>query len=210
MADFAQWAIACEPALWPDGTFWDAYCGNGGDAAEGVIDGDPVADAVRTIMATRTEWTGTASELLSALAEAAGDHAPKSKAWPDNARALSGRLRLAAAFLRKIGIEIGFGRAGDRTRTRTIHITTNPVGSRPEYAGQEASEPSASPAAMSKSATVDGLTGPDLWAVADGTDSCGRGDCPTGRANPFELGAEADADGTDAKSPPQSGPEKLA
>jgi hypothetical protein len=26
-ADFALWAIACEGALWPVGTFWSAYCG---------------------------------------------------------------------------------------------------------------------------------------------------------------------------------------
>jgi hypothetical protein len=30
----------------------------------------------------------------------------KSKTWPDSPRALSGRLRRAATFLRKVGIEI--------------------------------------------------------------------------------------------------------
>ena len=55
-------------AFWPAGTFWSAYCGNRDEAVEGVIDADPVAAAVRAVMVTRTEWTGTASDLLGALA----------------------------------------------------------------------------------------------------------------------------------------------
>ena len=125
MADFALWATACETALWPAGTFWSAYCGNRDEAVEGVIDADPIATAVRAVMATRTVWTGTASDLLGALAEVAGERVAKSKTWPDSPRALAGRLRRAATFLRKIGIEIGFEREG-RARTRTIHITTDP------------------------------------------------------------------------------------
>ena len=123
MADFALWATACETALWPTGTFWSAYCGNRDEAVEGVIDADPIATAVRAVMATRTVWTGTASDLLGALAEVVGERVAKSKTWPDSPRALAGRLRRAATFLRKIGIEIGFGREG-RARTRTINITT--------------------------------------------------------------------------------------
>ena len=112
MADFALWATACETALWPAGTFWSAYCGNRDEAVEGVIDADPIASAVRAVMLTQTEWTGTASDLLGALAVAAGERIAKSKTWPDSPRALSGRLRRAATFLRKVGIEISFGREG--------------------------------------------------------------------------------------------------
>src|SRR5207253_8030554 len=72
MADFALWATACETALWPAGVFWSAYCGNRDEAVEGVIEADPIATIVRALMTTRTEWTGTASELLDALAEMAG------------------------------------------------------------------------------------------------------------------------------------------
>ncbi len=125
MADFALWATACETALWPAGTFWSAYCENRDEAVEGVIDADPIAAGVRAVMATRTEWTGTASDLLGALAEMAGERVAKSKTWPDSPRALAGRLRRAATFLRKIGIEIGFDREG-RARTRIIRITTTP------------------------------------------------------------------------------------
>ena len=111
MADFALWASACEPALWPTGTLWSAYCGNRDEAVEGVIEADPVAMAVRAFMAEQTVWTGTASDLLSSLSEAADERIAKAKTWPVNARALSGRLRRAATFLRKIGIEIDFARA---------------------------------------------------------------------------------------------------
>ena len=131
MADFALRATACETALWPAGTFWSAYCGNRDEAVEGVIDADPIAAAARAVMATRTEWTGTASELLGALAEVAGERVAKSKTWPDSARALAGRLRRTATFLRKIGIDIRFGREG-RARTRIIHITTTGTPPAPE------------------------------------------------------------------------------
>ncbi len=125
MADFALWATACETALWPAGTFWSAYCDNRDEVVEDVIDADPVANAVRAIMATRTEWTGTASDLLGDLAEVADEGVVKSRTWPGNPRALGGRLRRAATFLRKVGIEISFEREG-RARTRTILITTAP------------------------------------------------------------------------------------
>lgn len=141
MADFALWATACETALWPAGTFWSAYCGNRDEAVEGVIDADPIAAAVRTLIAERTMWTGTASELLGALGQVAGERVAKAKTWPDSPRALAGRLRRAATFLRKIGIEIGFGREG-RARTRVIHISTGDEPVAQESAGAQPSAPS--------------------------------------------------------------------
>jgi hypothetical protein len=125
MADFAEWVIACEPALWPEGTFWAAYCDNRDEVVEDVIDADPVAATVRAMMATRTEWMGTASELLSALGEEAGEAQRKAKGWPNSAPVLGGQLRRAATFLRNVGIEITFAREG-RARTRTIRITRKP------------------------------------------------------------------------------------
>ena len=145
MADFALWATACETALWPKGTFWSAYCGNRDEAVDGVIDADPIAAAVRALMQSRTEWTGTASELLGALAEMAGERVAKSKTWPDSPRSLAGRLRRAATFLRKVGIDIGFEREG-RARTRMIRITT----AAPENRGVQPSASSAPPADPAK------------------------------------------------------------
>jgi len=42
----------------------------------GVIEADPIAAAVRALMAAQTEWTGTASVLLGALAEQAIERLP--------------------------------------------------------------------------------------------------------------------------------------
>jgi hypothetical protein len=125
----------CEPALWSTGTFWSAYNDNRNQAVSDVIEGDPVAAAVRTLMSTRTVWTGTASDLLGALAGAAGKLVAKRETWPDSPRALASRLRRAAAFLRKIDIEITFDRTGHE-RTRMIRITTIQALSQKRTAGQ--------------------------------------------------------------------------
>jgi hypothetical protein len=201
MADFALWATACETALWSSGTFWLAYCGNRDEAVEGVIDADPIAAAVRTVMATRTEWTGTASDLLGALGEMAGERVAKSKTWPDSPRALGGRLRRAATFLRKIGIEIGFDREG-RARTRIIHITTTPTQTETEQTGAQPSTPSASSAPVPKSNPVNGFAAPGPRTVSPEADG---NDASTVRANSVKNGCADAADDTDAKNPVQAG-----
>jgi hypothetical protein len=208
MADFALWATACETALWPTGTFWSAYCGNRDEAVESVIDADPVATAVRAVMATRTEWTGTASDLLGALAEAAGERVAKSKTWPDSPRALAGRLRRAATFLRKIGIEISFRREG-RARTRIVRITA--AAPAPETGGTRPSASSAPSAPITKTNIANGFAVPSLRTVANDADGSasgsGDGHSPTVRANPLKFNAVNDADGADANHLAQSGPE---
>ncbi len=208
MADFALWATACETALWPAGTFWSAYCGNRDEAVEGVIESDPIAAAVRAVMATRTEWTGTASELLGALGEVAGDRVAKSKTWPDSPRALAGRLRRAATFLRKIGVEIGFEREG-RARTRIIRITAAFADPGPERGGVRPSAPSASSAPTPKSSSANGFVTPDLRTVANDADGWGNEPADTVRANPMKRnGEDGAADDADANRPPRSAPGK--
>ena len=78
---------------------------------------------MREIMADRAQWTGTASALLQASTQVAGNPMVADlSGWPKNPRALAGRLRRAQTFLRTLGIEIVFGREG-RLGTRTIRIT---------------------------------------------------------------------------------------
>ncbi len=196
MADFALWASACETAIWPTGTFWAAYCGNRDEAVEGVIDADPVAAAVRAVMLERTEWTGTASDLLGALGEAAGERIAKSKTWPDSPRALSGRLRRAATFLRKIGIEVSFEREG-RARTRVIRITAAGAESVPERGGAQPSAPSAPSAPRPKSVPDNGFGAPDLRTIATDADGCAHGKVDSVRGNPLRSNGRDDADGAD-------------
>ena len=112
MADFALWATACEIALWPAGTFWSAYCGNRDEAVEGVI--NTIAASVRAVMATRTEWTGTASDLLGALAEAL-------KSYRDGLAVLLPGVRLPLP-------EDEVGEARRSTSETLMHDSLSPVG----------------------------------------------------------------------------------
>jgi hypothetical protein len=208
MADFALWASACETLLWPAGTFWSAYCGNRDEAVDSVIDADPIATAVRTMMSTRAEWTGTASDLLGVLTEAVGERAAKAKTWPDAPRALSGRLRRAATFLRKIGIEIGFDREG-RARTRTIRIIAKPNHPAPEQDGMRPSAQSASSAPLPKSRPTNGFAASERRTVANDADGSGGAAVSTVRANQLKSNSGAATDGADANDPPQSSSEKI-
>jgi hypothetical protein len=204
MADFALFATACETALWPPGTFWSAYCGNRDEAVEGVIEADPVAAAVRVLMTTRTVWTGIASDLLGALGEVAGERVTKAKAWPDSPRALSGRLRRAATFLRKIDIEVSFEREG-RGRTRTINITVAPGHAAAENEVERPSAPSALSASEPKANPVNRFSAAPLRTVANDADGTSAGPVPTVRANPLKTNPGNGADGADANSTSQSG-----
>lgn len=123
MADFALWATACETAHWPEGRFMAAYDGNREEAVENVIDSDAVAVAVRELIADKVEWEGTATELLAVLTAIAGERVVKSKSWPGDARALSSRLKRAATFLRKVGIEVTYAKKG-RNRTRVVQLAS--------------------------------------------------------------------------------------
>src|SRR5262245_54877013 len=120
MADFAIWAAACEPPLWPAGSFARAYAANRRAAIEGIIDADPVAACVREIMAERSSWTGSAADLLRAGADRGSDGG-SDRTGCGNPRALAGRLRRAQTFLRALGIDIAFSREG-RTGSRIIRI----------------------------------------------------------------------------------------
>jgi hypothetical protein len=207
MADFALWATACELTLGTAGSFWSAYCGNRDEAAEGVIEADPIAAAVRALMVKRTEWTGTASQLLQEFAEVVGEPTPKSKNWPDSPRSLAGRLRRAATFLRRAGIEISFAREG-RGRTRIIHIAPTGRLWAPENAGTQPSAPSAPSAPISKSNSGNGFDSIDVRTVANDADDGGAALIHTVRANPLEHKAETVADGADANLPAHSEVEK--
>jgi len=133
MADFALWATACETALWPAGTFARAYAANRRAAIDSIIEADPVAAYVRTLMAEQNTWMGSATDLLRTGTDFMNsDPLTRRIDWPENPRALAGRLRRAQTFLRALGIEIAFsreGRAGNRiiTMRATLDNTVSTV-----------------------------------------------------------------------------------
>jgi hypothetical protein len=199
MADFALWATACETAIWDEGTFRRAYAGNRDEAVDSVIEADPIGSSIRSLMESRTEWTGTASDLLGALSEEVGERIAKTKTWPATARALSGRLRRAATFLRKIGIDIEFNKEG-RARTRIIRISCAA-----DSAGSAPSRPSAPSAAMAKVAHGNGSEATRVRTVTPPADANGKSaEKATVRENPRNPAVADDADGADGKSREQS------
>jgi hypothetical protein len=122
MADFALWATACEVTFSPAGGFLHAYQANRRSAIEEVVEADPVAARIRDIMAERTMWSGSASDLLRVAACSSRDErCGTGGGWPRSPRALAGRLRRAQTPLRALGIEITFGREG-RAGTRIIRL----------------------------------------------------------------------------------------
>lgn len=121
LADFATWITAAEPALgWEPGSFLDIYDKNQGQAVEEVLQADPVSAAVVEFMADKQEWRGSATELLHILGRQVGERVQKGKGWPATASTLSNKLKRAATFLRRTGIDYEDRREGKRRHRVTI------------------------------------------------------------------------------------------
>ena len=222
MADFAHWAVACEPALWAPGTFMAAYNANILGAVESVLEANPVAIAVRTLMANQAKWEGTASALLAELTELVGERMAKSEMWPHNGRAMSGRLRRAAAFLRQIDVYIDYTREA-HTGSRLIVITRTPSASGAENKSNFASPPSPPSPDETASSKNNGLgvragdgrgpAGDDRGPEGDGRSPGGDGwvtmdPSSATAADPLKTQRVApDGDGGDANLHPLSAPE---
>ena len=133
MADFARWGVAACPEIkTPSGTvtFWNAYAGNRADATETVLEADAVAQAIRTFMTGRDQWSGTATALLGLLNGITDEKVTKEKGWPGDGTRLSSRLTRVATAFRETGIDIR-PRKGTNGR-REISITRIPSPQPPE------------------------------------------------------------------------------
>ncbi|WP_432571182.1 ATP-binding protein [Kineococcus sp. SYSU DK005] len=108
MADFARVLAAVDEVLGTDGL--SRYRALAGDLAVDAVASDPVLAAL--VDSITTPWTGTSSELLHAITPTTDGWRPD-RAWPKNARALSGLLRRRAPSLRKVGWVVDeLGRGG--------------------------------------------------------------------------------------------------
>lgn len=97
MADYARILAAVDQLHSTQG--FDRYLGSQGRLALDTLAGDPFITAVTESI---TEpWEGTAAQLLASLE--ASDEVRRSKKWPDNARAVTQRLRRQAPVMRKTG-----------------------------------------------------------------------------------------------------------
>ena len=196
MADFALWAMACEGALWEPGAFARAYESNRADATESVVEADTVADSVRALMAERDEWEGAASELLNILGERVGARVTQLKFWPASPRALSSRLRRAAPSLRKLGVEITFGRLGNQRRSRVICISAAAPTPPPEKGCNFASTPSEPSEDALSGSIINNLASDASMDAKRGLDA---NSTAAVRANSLRTNALDGVDATDAK-----------
>jgi hypothetical protein len=117
LADFAEWAAACEGAFWEPGTFMAAYESNRQHLNEVALDADLVGTAIQTLMATRIQWEGTPTDLLKALNVVADESQTRAKEWPNTPNLLGRSLRRCAPLLRRAGIAVDFSPGGNRRIT---------------------------------------------------------------------------------------------
>jgi hypothetical protein len=126
MADFAEIGeIACRCMGYDDNRFLNAYYKNIQLQVDVAIAANLVSNAIIKFMEDKNEWTGTATELLTGLQEAATELKinVNAKAWPKGANVLSGRLNEVKTNLREIGIIIDNEAAKNpKTRVKTIMI----------------------------------------------------------------------------------------
>jgi hypothetical protein len=116
MANFVRWTRACETALWKPGSIQEAFDRNVADAVDSVLEADPVAVALMSLIAANNgHWRGRGEQLLSQLVAWAPEGATRDKSWPRDPTRLSGRLTLASPTLRRKGIDVVKGKSnGER------------------------------------------------------------------------------------------------
>src|SRR5262249_10007344 len=117
LADFAEWATACEAAFWPPGTFMKAYESNRHHLNEVALDADLVGTAIEAMMATRIYSVGNPADLLRSLNQIAGESQARAKEWPVDGKQLGRSLGRCAPLLRRGGIDVHFAVGGKRTVT---------------------------------------------------------------------------------------------
>jgi hypothetical protein len=114
MADFARWITACERALgWGDGEFIEIYAANRSALTEIAIESNETIRMIRNEAICHDDHENVGS-LLAKLRALCGDDREKLKSLPKTPRALGGLLRRYAPELRTAGLDVIFGRHGER------------------------------------------------------------------------------------------------
>lgn len=203
MADFAVWVTAAEESLgWEPGAFMAAYTGNRQEATDSALDADPVAGAVLKLMQDKDEWSGSATELWTALNELVDEGVRHTKAWPGAPNALAGRLKRLAPTLRGVGIEYGEDRAGkDRSRKKRL-VKNKPVKDRSDRPHRPPEEKDLQNSQIKADSLADGLGEADGPTAKDRPpeNPIGKGNAPVAdskngadddlqlRSNPASVG----------------------
>jgi putative DNA primase/helicase len=122
MADFAKWVTAAEPALgWPEGGFIAAYSRNRQNTQTAALEGNPLAEAVLSLVATYGPWQGTATELLQALRQTGPAQNADPLTFPRYPNKLASALRRVQPLLRERGLSVAHDRESG-TGQRVIRL----------------------------------------------------------------------------------------
>jgi hypothetical protein len=123
MADFALWAVACEPAFGvPEGTFLAAYNDNRDNANRSAIENSVIGPYILMLNQQDCDWQGAMTDLLAKLVALAPEEVTRQKNWPKRPNDLGGRLIRITPNLRAEGINIEVGKV-DRNK-RYVRIYT--------------------------------------------------------------------------------------
>ena len=188
MADFAQWAVACEPGFAEPGAFMRAYAGNRAEAAQAVADASPVATAIRELMEREGGcWEGSPTELYGELSGIAGERVTKGRGWPGNAAALSRERKRVQSALRPFRIEWSRPDRSSAGRPHRIEVETE---NGPEVASFASSRhESRESKGLSNDATCDAMTRFEgRGGVASQPEARDSGACDTNDANDATSG----------------------
>jgi hypothetical protein len=181
MADFARWAVSAEPALGlKPGAIESALVSNRAGAVELSLEGSPIVGPLREVVVEDSTWTGTATDLLAALATKLSDPKRPPVGWPGNGRALSHALRVLAPNLRRVGFEFTFPSRGG-IRTLSIKRTPEP----PTQGLQSAPVAPPTPEASEEKAETSGANG----SQSDEREACAQPTPSAKTSKPFDQGA---------------------
>ena len=123
MADFAAFGEAVGRTLeWPAGTFLADYDENRRESTATQLEDSIVATVLLNNSHRIDGWSGTASELLSMLAQAVGGRSAASARWPKSPARLTNELRRIAPQLRMHDLTVTFERSSE---SRLITINSN-------------------------------------------------------------------------------------
>ena len=137
MADFSKWAVACETAYWPSGTFMAAYDDAQASATEDVLEDSPIGPALRQFLERNPSFVGTATDLLNRLNALRQDE-KSPRGWPSTGAVMGKHLMRLAPSLRKLGYTADFKRAkrGNPWRLESPQQATGPDASNREGVSQ--------------------------------------------------------------------------
>ncbi len=133
MADFALWVQAAEEAITDEkGSILRAYYQNKEKGIEFELEASPIGKAIIDLMSSCESWHSSTTDLLKSLTSRVDEKTTFQRAWPKNARALSGLLTRITPSFRVKGIIITQGRGNKGSWVDITKKNTDPGDAKPE------------------------------------------------------------------------------